>query len=79
MVTTGIGYIGDAAMAERSVPGQHMSHDLARSQGTDFFAMDDLLTEAVRSIRDRVRAFADNNLIPLMNKYWEQAELGLSS
>jgi glutaryl-CoA dehydrogenase len=36
--------------------------------------MDDLLTQQERSIRDRVRAFADNELIPVANKYWERAE-----
>jgi glutaryl-CoA dehydrogenase len=36
--------------------------------------MDDLLTDEERSIRDRVRAFADQELIPVANEYWERAE-----
>jgi glutaryl-CoA dehydrogenase len=48
--------------------------ELARSQGTDFFAMDDLLTAEELSIRDRVRAFSDERLIPVANDYWERGE-----
>ena len=48
--------------------------ELARSQGTDFFAMDDLLTAEELSIRDRVRAFSDEQLIPVANDYWERGE-----
>lgn len=47
------------------VPGD----EIARAQGTDFFAMDDLLTQEERAIRDRVRAFADDHLIPVANDY----------
>jgi glutaryl-CoA dehydrogenase len=49
-------------------------HDLARSQGTDFFSLDALLTDEERAIRDRVRAFADEHLIPVANEFWERAE-----
>jgi glutaryl-CoA dehydrogenase len=63
-----------AAMDEVATPSTGMSHELARSQGTDFFAMDDLLTDEERSIRDRVRTFADEQLIPVANDYWERAE-----
>jgi glutaryl-CoA dehydrogenase len=48
--------------------------DIARAQGTDFFAMDDLLTEEERAIRDRVRAFVDDHLIPVANDYWQREE-----
>jgi len=61
-------------MAEVATPGLRLSHDLARAQGTDFFAMDGLLTEPERAIRDRVRAFSDDQLIPVANEYWERAE-----
>jgi glutaryl-CoA dehydrogenase len=47
---------------------------IASSQGTDFFAMDALLTAEERAIRDRVRAFVDDHLIPVANDYWERAE-----
>ncbi len=48
--------------------------DLARSQGTDFFAVDDLLTDEERVIRNRVRAFSDEELIPVANDHWERGE-----
>jgi glutaryl-CoA dehydrogenase len=48
--------------------------EIGRAQGTDFFAMDALLTSAERAIRDRVRAFVDDHLIPVANDYWERAE-----
>ena len=47
---------------------------IAAAQGTDFFAVDDLLTDAEREIRDRVRAFVDERLIPVASDYWERAE-----
>jgi hypothetical protein len=74
MTTTDIGGSADAAMADVVTPSASLSRDLARSQGTDFFAMDDLLSDEERSVRDRVRAFADDELIPVANQYWERAE-----
>jgi glutaryl-CoA dehydrogenase len=48
--------------------------EIGRARGTDFFAMDALLTSEERAIRDRVRAFVDDHLIPVANDYWERAE-----
>jgi glutaryl-CoA dehydrogenase len=50
------------------------SEGLARAQGTDFFFTDELLTDDERAVRDRVRAFVDDRLIPVANDYWERAE-----
>jgi glutaryl-CoA dehydrogenase len=72
--TTDLHGVAGAAMADVATPSPRLRRDLACSQGTDFFAMDDLLTAEERSIRDRVRAFADNELIPVANEYWERAE-----
>lgn len=47
--------------------------DLARSQGTDFYATDELLTDADRAVRDRVRAFVDDVLVPVAPDLWERA------
>ena len=44
------------------------------SLGTDFYLMDELLTAEERAIRDRVRAFCDREVIPVINEYWERAE-----
>src|SRR4029450_2882786 len=41
---------------------------------TDFYRIDDLLTDAERDVRDRVRAFCDKEVTPVINDYWERAE-----
>lgn len=51
-----------------------LGKDLARSQGTDFYGTDDLLTDDERAVRDRVRSFVDDRLIPAAPGYWERAE-----
>src|SRR3954451_14780688 len=51
-----------------------LSKDLGRSQGTDFYSTDDLLTDDERGIRDRVRTFVDDRLVPAAPGYWERAE-----
>jgi glutaryl-CoA dehydrogenase len=66
---------GDGATtAEVAAPTAALSHELGRAQGTDFFATDDLLSAEERAIRDRVRRFADEELIPVANDHWERAE-----
>jgi glutaryl-CoA dehydrogenase len=60
--------------AEVAAPTPALSQELGRAQGTDFFGMDDLLSEEERAIRDRVRRFADDELIPVANDHWERAE-----
>lgn len=40
----------------------------------DFFALDDLLTDEERALRDKVRAFVDHEVIPIIGPYWERAE-----
>jgi glutaryl-CoA dehydrogenase len=48
--------------------------DVTRSLGTDYYLIDDLLTEEEREVRDKVRSFADREVIPIINGYWERAE-----
>src|SRR6266478_4630375 len=43
--------------------------------GTDFYLIDELLTEEERRIRDSVRAFCDKEVLPIINDYWERAEV----
>ena len=74
MSTSDIRSAAGAATADAAAPSPDLRRDLACSQGTDFFSMDDLLTAEERAIRDRVRAFADQELIPVANEYWERAE-----
>ena len=40
----------------------------------DIYLLDDELTEEQREVRDRVRAFVDAELMPVINDYWERAE-----
>src|SRR5215210_4593221 len=49
-----------------------MTIDSVSSLGTDYFFLDDLLTEEERDVRDRVRSFCDKDLIPIINDYWER-------
>ncbi len=44
------------------------------SAGTDFYLVDELLTARERAVRDRVRRFSDEQVIPVINRYWEAAE-----
>src|SRR5260221_11773183 len=46
----------------------------ATSRGTDYYLMDELLTDEERRLRDCVRAFSDREVIPIINGYWERAE-----
>jgi len=49
-----------------------MTIESVSSLGTDYFFLDDLLTEEERDVRDRVRSFCDKDLIPIINDYWER-------
>ena len=51
-----------------------MIADVTRSLGTDYYLLDEMLSEEDRAVRDRVRSFADEELIPVINDYWEKAE-----
>ncbi len=43
-------------------------------QGVDFYLFDELLTDDERSVRARVRAFCDEEVIPIINPFWERGE-----
>jgi glutaryl-CoA dehydrogenase len=40
----------------------------------DYYLLDELLSPEERAIRDRVRAFGDREVLPIINEYWERAE-----
>ena len=40
----------------------------------DFYRLDETLTDQERDVRDRVRRFADHEVLPIINDYWERAE-----
>ena len=46
--------------------------ELASAQ--DYYLLDETLSEHELVIRDRVRAFADREVLPIINDYWERAE-----
>ena len=47
---------------------------LTDARGTDYYLLDDLLTDEAREVRDRVRTFVDHELLPVINTYWDAAE-----
>jgi glutaryl-CoA dehydrogenase len=40
----------------------------------DYYLLDDGLTDEERAIRDRVRAFGEQEVLAVINEYWERAE-----
>jgi hypothetical protein len=44
------------------------------ASSADFYLTDELLTPDERAIHDKVRAFCDREVIPIINGYWERAE-----
>jgi glutaryl-CoA dehydrogenase len=43
-------------------------------EATDYFSLDDLLTDEERDVRDRVRSFCDGDVVPVINDYWQNEE-----
>jgi len=48
--------------------------DVSGSLGTDFYLLDELLTDEERQVRQKVRDFCDREVIPVINEYWDKAE-----
>jgi glutaryl-CoA dehydrogenase len=40
----------------------------------DYYLLDETLSEQELAIRDRVRVFADHEVLPIINDYWEKAQ-----
>jgi glutaryl-CoA dehydrogenase len=51
-----------------------MFDGIGRSRGTDYFRIRDQLTEQERAYLDTTRAFVDEEVLPIINDYWERAE-----
>ncbi|HEY7815808.1 MAG TPA: acyl-CoA dehydrogenase family protein [Nakamurella sp.] len=51
-----------------------LTKDLSTARDTDYYLLSDLLSDEEREIRDRVRAFVDTEVLPIINDYWERAE-----
>ena len=53
---------------------QPLVADVTQSLGTDYYLVEELLTDEEREVRDKVRAFADREVIPIINDYWDKAQ-----
>jgi glutaryl-CoA dehydrogenase len=51
-----------------------MYEDIGRSRGTDYFRIGDQLTGEERDYLRRTRDFVDDQVLPVINDYWERAE-----
>jgi glutaryl-CoA dehydrogenase len=51
-----------------------MYETIGRSRGTDFFRIADQLTSEERAYWRRTRDFVDDEVLPVINDYWERAE-----
>ncbi|MFF4395219.1 acyl-CoA dehydrogenase family protein [Streptomyces sp. NPDC001480] len=47
---------------------------LGGPEHTDYYLLNDLLTDDQQALRQRVREFMDQEVIPIINPYWERAE-----
>jgi alkylation response protein AidB-like acyl-CoA dehydrogenase len=61
----------DSGATENEFPN---GDDLAISRATDFYCLDELLTDQEREMRDRVRLWCDTEVAPAAAGYWERAE-----
>lgn len=51
-----------------------MIADVTQALGTDYYLLEEMISDEEREIRDKVRAFVDREIIPSINEYWEKAE-----
>ncbi|HZO70891.1 MAG TPA: acyl-CoA dehydrogenase family protein [Ktedonobacteraceae bacterium] len=56
--------------------GQKQDTGLSDTPGyVDYYSIEDLLTEEEKSVRERVRRFCDQEVIPRAAEYWDRAEV----
>ena len=53
---------------------QPLIADVAQSLGTDYYLLRDLLADEERELRDKVRTFANREVIPIIDEYWNKEE-----
>ena len=51
-----------------------MYETIGRAQGTDYFRIADQLSHEELDYLQRTRAFVDDEVLPVINRYWERAE-----
>ena len=51
-----------------------LAEDLALSRGTDYFLMREQLTADEAALLDKVRAFGEAEILPVVSDFWERGE-----
>ena len=51
-----------------------LAEDIALSLGTDYFLMREQLSQDEAALLDKVRAFGEREILPVVNDYWERGE-----
>jgi glutaryl-CoA dehydrogenase len=51
-----------------------MYETIGRAQGTDYFRITEQLSREELDYLQRTRAFVDDEVLPVINRYWERAE-----
>jgi glutaryl-CoA dehydrogenase len=54
--------------------GNATAATLTALPSSDYYLMDELLTDEARAVRDRVRAFVERDVLPIINGYWDRAD-----
>src|SRR2546422_7896575 len=52
-----------------------LKDNIADALGTDFFGLRDGLTDQQRDYLSRTRRFVETDVLPVINDYWERAEV----
>ena len=56
---------------------QPVYSNIGEALGTDYFLLKEHLTEDERSYLERTRRFVDEEVLPVINDFWERAEVPL--
>lgn len=51
-----------------------LSDGIGEALSTDYYALSEPFTDAQRDVLDRVRAFVEADVLPVINDYWQRAE-----
>jgi len=55
--------------------GRHVHTDIGQALGTDYFLLRSTLTESELAYLERTRRFVHEEVLPVINSYWERAEV----
>ncbi|HUB57478.1 MAG TPA: acyl-CoA dehydrogenase family protein, partial [Mycobacterium sp.] len=51
-----------------------LAQDIGHARGTDYFLMQEQLTDQEVQILRKVRTFGETEILPIVNDYWERGE-----